>query len=74
MLIKHIVVGFPSMYCLEVKVSPGPISLSVFWNGNIISSKVSLSLMTLYRYFVKNGSSIIPSSIRGKLSGTTWNW
>ena len=74
MLIKHIVVGFPSMYCLEVKVSPGPISLSVFWNDNIISSKVSLSLMTLYRYFVKNGSSIIPSSIRGKLSGTTWNW
>ena len=65
-LINHIVVGFPSMYWVEVNVSLGPISLSVFWNGNIISSKVNLSLVTLYRYFVRNGSPIIPSSIRGK--------
>ena len=68
---KHTAVGFPSMYWLEVKVSPGLILLSVFWNGNIILSKVSLWLVTLYWYFVRNGSPIIPSSIRGKLLGTT---
>ena len=68
---KHTAVGFPSMYWVEVKVSPGLILLSVFSNGNIISSKVSLLLVTLYWYFVRNGSPIIPSSIRGKLLGTT---